>query len=56
LEIIEGSSPLGSYSRRGDDNIKIYLKEVRYVDWIHLAQDRAQRQALVRTVRDLKEP
>jgi hypothetical protein len=37
----EGKKPLISM-HRGEDNIKMYLKEIRWncVDWIHLAQDR----------------
>jgi hypothetical protein len=35
-----------------EDNIKINLKEVErnYVDWIHLAKDRAQYLAVVKTI------
>jgi hypothetical protein len=38
----EGKRPLGRPRRRWDDNIKMGLRETRWVDmdWIHLAQDK----------------
>jgi hypothetical protein len=40
------------------DNIKIDVKEIRWdgMDWIDLAQDREQLQALVNTVMNLRIP
>jgi hypothetical protein len=44
--------------RRGDDNIKIYQKEIVYeaMDWIHLAQDKDKWGALVNTLTKLRVP
>jgi len=40
-----------------DDNIKTYLKEVECEDdWIHLAQDRDHRRALMKMVMNLRAP
>jgi hypothetical protein len=36
----EGRRPLGRPRRRWEDNIKIDLRKIGFVDWIHLAQDR----------------
>jgi hypothetical protein len=38
----EGRRPLGRPRRRWEDNIKMYLREVRWggMDWINLALDR----------------
>jgi hypothetical protein len=40
----EGKRPLGRPRRRWLDNVKIYLREIGWdgMDWIDLAQDRAQ--------------
>jgi hypothetical protein len=48
----EGKRPLGGPSRRWEDNIKIDLRDVGWgeMDWIDLAQDRAQWKARVDTV------
>jgi hypothetical protein len=53
-----GKRPLGRSRRRQDDNIRMVLREVdrEGVDWIHLAQDRDQWQALVNTVMNLQVP
>jgi hypothetical protein len=42
--------PLGRHSPRGNDNIKMDLKETENecVEWIHMAPDREQWRALVR--------
>jgi len=49
IGIPEGKRPLGRTRHRWEDNIKMYLTEIGWegVDWIHLAQDRDQWQALV---------
>jgi hypothetical protein len=40
----EGKRPLGRHKCRWQDNVKIYHKGIRWsgMDWIHLAQARAQ--------------
>jgi len=40
----EGKRPLGRPRHRGEDNIIMNLRNIRWegVDWIHLAQDRDQ--------------
>ena len=54
----EGKRPLGRLRRRWEDNIKMYLQEVRgdCGDWMELAQDRDRWRALVSTVRNLRVP
>jgi hypothetical protein len=46
---------MGSRRRKWADNIKMYLREVRWsgMDWIDLAQDRAQWRPLVNTTMNL---
>jgi hypothetical protein len=48
----EGKRPMGRPRRRWEDNIKLDLREIGIdgVNWIRLAQDRAQRWAFVNTV------
>jgi len=48
--------PLGGCRRRCENNIKMYLNATGYVDvnWIHLAQDRDQWQALLNAVMDIR--
>ena len=48
----EGKGPLGRPRHRGEDNIKMCLKELRWggLDWIDLAQDRDRWQAVVKAV------
>jgi hypothetical protein len=43
--------PLGRPAHRLDDNIKIYLREMRcnWVDWIFVTEDRAYSRILVNT-------
>jgi hypothetical protein len=43
--------PLGRTRRRREDNIGMYFREIEWesVDWMHLAQDRDQRWALMNT-------
>jgi hypothetical protein len=36
----DGLRPLGRHRRRRQDNIKMNVQEVEYVDWIAVAQDR----------------
>jgi hypothetical protein len=45
---LEGKRPLGSPTRRWEDNIKMDLREIGWgdMDWIDLAQDRDQWRAL----------
>jgi hypothetical protein len=54
----EGKGPLGKPRRRWVDNIKIDLREIGWdgMDWIDVAQDRAQWRALVNTVMNLRVP
>jgi hypothetical protein len=51
----EGSRPLGRSKHKWEDNIKMDLKEIGWKcrDWIHVAQDRDQWQAVVNTVKPL---
>jgi hypothetical protein len=48
----EGTRPLGRPRHRWEDNIRLYLREIWWeiVDWMHVAQDRDQWQALVNMV------
>jgi hypothetical protein len=54
----EGKRPLGRHRHRLENKIKTDLKEIeiRDVDWIDLAQNRDQWQALVNTVMNLGVP
>ncbi|KAJ4426655.1 hypothetical protein ANN_26453 [Periplaneta americana] len=54
----EGKRPLGRPRRRWEDNIKMDLREVGYVDrdWINLAQDRDRWWAYVRAAMKLRVP
>jgi hypothetical protein len=53
-----GKRPLERTRRRGEDNIKMDLREIGWgdMDWIDLAQDRDQWRALVNTVMNLRVP
>jgi hypothetical protein len=48
----EAKRQLGRYTHRREDNTEIDLRAIRWesADWIHLAQDRDQSQALVNKV------
>jgi len=50
----EGKRPLRRHMSRWEDNIRMDLKEacLECVNWMHLAQDREQWQALVNTVNE----
>jgi hypothetical protein len=54
----EGKRPLGRPIRRWEDNIKIDLREIRWIgmDWVDLVQDRGQWRVLVYTVMNLRVP
>ena len=54
----EGKTQLGTPRRKRDDNIKIYLQEVRWrsMDWIDLAQGRDRWRAFVNAVLNLRVP
>jgi hypothetical protein len=54
----EGRRPLERPRRRWEDNIEMDLREIgfRDVDWIHWAQDRDRRRALVNTVMNIRVP
>ena len=50
---------MGRPRRRGEDNIKLDLQEMRWgrgMDWIYLAQDRDRWWAVVNTVMNLWVP
>jgi hypothetical protein len=48
----EGMNPLGVSRHRWEDNFRMAVREIglEVVDWMHLAQDRDQRRALVNMV------
>jgi hypothetical protein len=54
----KGNRPLGRPRSRREDNIRIDLREIGWegADWMHLAQDKYQWQALVNTVMNLRVP
>jgi hypothetical protein len=54
----EGKRPLGRPRGRWANNTKMGLREIGWggMDWIHLAQDRYQWSALVKTVMNLRVP
>jgi hypothetical protein len=54
----EGKRSLGREKRRWKNIIKIGIREIGRddMDWIHLAQDRDQKRALVNTVMKLRVP
>jgi hypothetical protein len=53
-----GKRPRGKYRRRWDGNIRIDLGEIRWegLEWMHLAQDRDQRRAVMKTVMTITVP
>jgi hypothetical protein len=54
----EEKRPLGRPRHRWVDNIKMDFREIEWdgMNWIELAQDRAQGRALVNTVMNLRVP
>jgi hypothetical protein len=52
----EGKRPLGRPRHRWENGFKIYLREIGWggVEWIHLAQDRDRRRAVVNAVMNLR--
>jgi hypothetical protein len=54
----EGKRLLGRPRRRWEDNIRMDFREIGWecVGWIHLAQDRDKRRAIVNTVMNLRVP
>jgi hypothetical protein len=54
----EGRKPLGRPRLRWENNIKMDIRKIGFgdVNWIHLAQDRDRRRALVNTVMNLRVP
>jgi hypothetical protein len=54
----EGKRPLRRPRHRWMDNIRLDLREMDWevMDWIHLAQDRNQWQALMNVVMNLQVP
>jgi hypothetical protein len=54
----ERKRPLGRARYSWEDNIRMDLRETGWkcVDWLHLAQDRDQRRALVNTVMKFRVP
>jgi hypothetical protein len=54
----EGKRIRGRSRRRWEDNIKMDLRKIGWegVDWIHLAQDREQRRAVVNMVMNKRWP
>jgi hypothetical protein len=54
----EGKRPLGRPRHRWKDDIRMDLGTIGWegIDWMHLAQDRDQWQALVTTVMNLRVP
>jgi hypothetical protein len=59
VEMPEGKRPLRRPRKHGtEDNIRVDLREIGWedVDWIHMAQDRDQLQALVNMVKNRQVP
>jgi hypothetical protein len=58
VEKPEGKRPCRRLRHTWEDNIRMYLREIKQecVDWMHLAQDRDQWQALVSMVMNFQVP
>jgi hypothetical protein len=54
----EGKSPLGRPRHRWEDNIQIDIREIGWgcMDWIDMAQDRAEWRLLVNIAMNLRAP
>jgi hypothetical protein len=54
----EGNRPLRRPKCRGENNVKMDLREIEWgdMDWIHLAEDRDQWRALVNMVINFRVP
>jgi len=52
---LKGKRSIGRPRRRWEDNVRMYLMEIRWegVDWMHLSRDRYQWWAVVNTVMNL---
>jgi len=52
----EGRGSVGRSRHRWEGNIKVYIKEVVSMDWIHLAEDRDSMWPIVNTVIKFRVP
>jgi hypothetical protein len=54
----EGKRLRGRPRHRREDNIRLDLTEIgwKYLDWMHMAQDKDQWRAIVNTVMNLRVP
>jgi hypothetical protein len=56
VENREGKSPLGRIRRRGEDNIRMHLREIGWevVNWINMTKERNQWRILVKAVVNIR--